>query len=193
MDEQKRALHALNRLAFGPRPGDVERVAAMGVDKWIDQQLHPEKIDDRALDARLAPFRTLRMDTREMVENFPPPQVIKAIAEGRQSMPSDSARRAVYEAQMERYQEKKERKQESCRARDPPATGVFRQNQTQMSDEERARRREDRLYADLKAEDLLDLPPDQRMKAILKMSPEEQRALWNFAARATGATSSWRA
>ena len=53
-DEQKRALHALNRLAFGPRPGDVERVAAMGVDKWIDQQLHPDKIDDHALDARLA-------------------------------------------------------------------------------------------------------------------------------------------
>ena len=58
MDEQKRALHALNRLTFGPRPGDVDRVTAMGVDKWIDQQLHPEKIDDRALDARLAPFRT---------------------------------------------------------------------------------------------------------------------------------------
>ncbi len=46
-----------------------------------------------------------------------------------------------------------------------------------MSDEEQARRREDRLYADLKAEDLLDLPPDQRMKAILKMSPEDQRAI----------------
>ena len=45
-----------------------------------------------------------------------------------------------------------------------------------MSDEEQARRREDRLYADLKSEDLLDLPPDQRMKAILKMSPEDQRA-----------------
>ena len=114
MDEQKRALHALNRLAFGPRPGDVERVTAMGVDKWIDQQLHPEKIDDHALDARLAPFRTLRMDTRELVENFPPPQVIKAIAEGKQSLPSDSAKRAVYQAQLERYQEKQERKQEAA-------------------------------------------------------------------------------
>ena len=46
-----------------------------------------------------------------------------------------------------------------------------------MSDEEQARRREDRLYADLKTEDLLDLPPDERMKAILKMSPEDQRAV----------------
>src|SRR6185369_4346527 len=43
MDEHQRAVHALNRLTFGPRPGDVDRVAAMGVDKWIDQQLNPNK------------------------------------------------------------------------------------------------------------------------------------------------------
>ena len=175
MDEKARALHALNRLAFGPRPGDVARVAAMGVDKWIDQQLRPDKIDDHVLDARLEQFRTLRMSTREMVENFPPPQVIKAIAEGKQSMPSDSARRAVYEAQLERYQEKKEQKQEAANTDSSSAGGSGKA--AQMSDDEQARRREDRLYADLKSEDLLDLPPDQRMKAILKMSPEDQRAL----------------
>jgi uncharacterized protein (DUF1800 family) len=174
MDEQKRAQHALNRLAFGPRPGEVERLTAMGVDKWIDLQLHPEKIDDRALDARLAPFRTLRMDTRELVENFPPPQVIKAIADGKQSLPSDPARRAVYEAQLERYQRKQERKQEAANT-DPAATATSGQP-VQMNDKERARRREDRMYGDLRAEDLLDLPPDQRMKALLKMSPEDQRA-----------------
>ena len=55
MDERERAIHALNRLTFGPRPGDVDRVLAMGVDRWIDQQLAPEKIDDRVLEARLAP------------------------------------------------------------------------------------------------------------------------------------------
>jgi len=174
MDEQKRALHALNRLAFGPRPGDVERVSAMGVDKWIDQQLHPEKIDDHALDSRLAPFRTLHMDTRELVENFPPPQVIKAIAEGKQSLPTDPAKRAVYEAELQRYREKQQRKQETA-SLDPAATASGKPDQ--MTDEEQARRREDRLYADLKMEDLLDLPPDQRMKAILKMSPEDQRAV----------------
>ena len=54
-----------------------------GVDKWIDLQLHPEKIDDSAVDARLSGFRTLRMDTREIVENFPPQQLIKAVAEGK--------------------------------------------------------------------------------------------------------------
>ncbi len=61
-----------------------------------------------------------------------------------------------------------------------------------MSDEAQARRREDRLYADLKTEDLLDLPPDQRMKAILKMSPEDQRAI-GTSLRAASRTSSWRA
>ena len=43
-NEQKRAVQALNRLTFGPRPGDIQQVAAMGVDRWIDLQLHPEKI-----------------------------------------------------------------------------------------------------------------------------------------------------
>jgi uncharacterized protein (DUF1800 family) len=45
--------HILNRLAFGPRPGDVERIRRIGVDRWIEQQLHPERIDDRATQARI--------------------------------------------------------------------------------------------------------------------------------------------
>ncbi len=87
MEEQKRAVHLLNRLSFGPRPGDVERVTAMGVDKWIDLQLHPDRIDDSALNARLEPLRTLRMDTREIVENFPPPANHQS-NRGRQGIPS---------------------------------------------------------------------------------------------------------
>src|ERR1700751_6104101 len=51
MDPHTQALHALQRLTFGPRPGDIERVRAMGLDKWIDQQLHPDHIDDSAVEA----------------------------------------------------------------------------------------------------------------------------------------------
>ncbi len=111
MDEPKRAVHLLNRLTFGARPGDIERLNAMGIDKWIDEQLHPEKINDVALEARLSPFRTLRMSTREMVENFPPPQVIKAVEQGKQALPTDPVKRAVYESQMEKLDEKKQKKQ----------------------------------------------------------------------------------
>src|SRR5436309_12619785 len=172
MEESKRALHALNRLTFGPRAGDVQRVLAMGLEKWIDEQLHPEKVDDHAVEARLAPFRTLRMDTREIVENFPSQQVIKAVAEGKQSMPSDAAQRAVYRAQLERYEEKKERKEE-------PGGSEAATGGDKLSDEQRARRREDRFYADVKAEEMLDVTPDQRFKEILKMSPAEQRGFSN--------------
>src|SRR6202158_116658 len=110
MDAQKRAAPALNRLTCGPRPGDVERVKQTGVDKWIELQLHPDKIDDSALDRKLDPFRTLRMRTREIVENFPPDQLIKQIAEGKASLPQDPAKRAVYEAQLQQYEDKQERR-----------------------------------------------------------------------------------
>jgi uncharacterized protein (DUF1800 family) len=110
LDESKRALHALNRLTFGPRPGEVDRVARMGVDKWIEQQLHPEKIDDGQLEARLSGFRTLKMDSRTLVQNFPPPQVVKAVANGRRPLPSDPEKRAVYESAVERYENRKEKK-----------------------------------------------------------------------------------
>src|SRR5882762_8862478 len=52
-------LHALNRLAYGPRPGDVERVRQMGLAKWIEEQLNPGSIDDKAIQARLASYPTL--------------------------------------------------------------------------------------------------------------------------------------
>ncbi len=110
-NEQKRAVHALNRLTFGPRPGDIQQVAAMGVDRWIDQQLHPDKISDSAVDARLAPFRTLRMSSKEIIEEFPDNQMIRQIMDGKRSMPSDPAKRAVIQVQIARLQEKQEKKQ----------------------------------------------------------------------------------
>jgi uncharacterized protein (DUF1800 family) len=156
MDPSKRALHALNRLTFGPRPGDVQRVEAIGIDHWIDEQLHPDKINDSALETRLIPLRTLRMDTKEIVENFPPNPVIRAVANGKQSLPSDPLKRAVYQAQLERFQTAQQKKDGSTSAPQPD------ENQSAI---------------DAKTEELLDMPPDERVKALLKLSPEEQHAL----------------
>ena len=116
MEDDKRIIHALNRFTFGARPADVEKVRAEGLDKWFDEQLHPEKIDDGALESRLVPFRTLKMSTREMVENFPPPQVLKAIENGRMSMPHDPAKKAVYESRMAAYQQRQQNKQDKAAA-----------------------------------------------------------------------------
>jgi uncharacterized protein (DUF1800 family) len=128
----------------------------------------------------LEPFRTLRMNTREIVENFPPPQVIKAVAEGKAGLPRDPTRRAVYEAQLDKFEDKKARKQQAAPASpDVPAAGdaSAESKPPKMSEDELAARREARLYADLKAQEILDMPPDERMKQVLAMSPDEQRAL----------------
>ncbi len=117
-NEQRRAAHALNRLTFGPRPGDIQQVTAMGVDAWIDLQLHPEKISDAAVESRLVPFRTLRMSSHQMVEEFPDNQMIRQVMDGKKPMPSDPARRAVFQVQTARMEEKKERKAEAAA---PPA------------------------------------------------------------------------
>src|SRR5260221_6288808 len=70
LTERERAMHALNRLAFGPRPGEIDRVVSDGLDVWIDQQLHPDRIPDRALDARLAGMTTLELSNADLITRF---------------------------------------------------------------------------------------------------------------------------
>jgi uncharacterized protein (DUF1800 family) len=67
-------LHAMNRLAYGPRPGDLERVRQMGLAKWIDQQLAPNSIDDKAVNARLENLPTLSMSSARLIEEYPQPK-----------------------------------------------------------------------------------------------------------------------
>ena len=69
-DEQ--IVHVLNRAAFGPRPGDVEEVRRMGIDKWIERQLHPESIaENPVLTDRLKPFDTLNKPVAELIKTYP--------------------------------------------------------------------------------------------------------------------------
>jgi uncharacterized protein (DUF1800 family) len=67
-------IHALNRLAYGPRPGDLDRVKQMGLAKWIDQQLNPKSIDDSAVEARLREYPTLGMSNAQLMAQYPNPQ-----------------------------------------------------------------------------------------------------------------------
>jgi len=64
--------HALNRLAFGPRPGDVAAVRAQGVDRWIDRQLHPERLGDTTLTGFLAAYETLGKTSAALYADYPP-------------------------------------------------------------------------------------------------------------------------
>src|SRR5437016_10003983 len=91
LSEDQRILHVLNRLGFGARPGDVERVKAIGVDKYIEQQLLPEKIDDSATEARLQNLETLRMTTAELYEKYPQPGQLLKQLQKRNDLPADLA------------------------------------------------------------------------------------------------------
>ena len=62
--------HVLDRITFGPRPGDIERVQQMGLNAYIEQQLHPEKLADAETTARLDTFTTLKMSSRELAEKY---------------------------------------------------------------------------------------------------------------------------
>jgi uncharacterized protein (DUF1800 family) len=80
--------HAMNRLAYGPRPGDVERVRQMGLAKWIDQQLNPKSIDDSAVEARLNSYPTLTMTTARLLEEYPNPKQAAKQAEQNKQAPT---------------------------------------------------------------------------------------------------------
>jgi uncharacterized protein (DUF1800 family) len=74
--DDKTIVHVLNRLGFGPAPGDVERVRRFGLDKYIEQQLQPARIADDAMASRLAGFETLTKSARELaVAYFIPAQM----------------------------------------------------------------------------------------------------------------------
>ena len=84
LSEDQRILHALNRLAYGPRPGDVERVRRMGLAAYIDGQLDPRRIADPALEQALAAYPVLDRTAAALVHEYPlpTPQVRQKLAQG---------------------------------------------------------------------------------------------------------------
>ena len=87
LTEDQRILHLLNRIAFGPRPGDIGRIKQAGVDRFIEEQLHPETIDDSDLETRLEVLPTQRLASAELYQFYPPPQVAEQRAAEKNSPP----------------------------------------------------------------------------------------------------------
>jgi uncharacterized protein (DUF1800 family) len=105
--EDQKILQALNRLTFGPRPGDAQAVQAMGLRQWIDQQLHPDTIaENPALLEKLKPMDTLQMSGQELVRNYPSPQIIQQLVRGQLPLPADPDRRMMLKRLMDRYEKR---------------------------------------------------------------------------------------
>ena len=155
LTQDERILHALNRLTYGPRPGDFERVKAMGLQAWIVQQMSPQKIDDSALEVRLAEFPAMSLPLAQLMAAYPTQAMVRQEAQGKMNpmVRSGEAERAIYADQMEREKDKKKGKPDNQNMADVPA-----------------------MDAD-KAQAILALPPDKRFSALCRMSMPEIRSL----------------
>jgi uncharacterized protein (DUF1800 family) len=240
-----RVLHALNRLTFGPRPGDVAAVEAMGLNSWFEMQLNPEKIDDSGLEARLAMFPAMQLSQQELMARYPGQQVIKQMAQRNAWTPADPVERAIYGDEMAFYKMQQANKAandavaaakgtagsatdsmsgDSMAAGDAAAPAMAakkgrRAQATQAGDTSMAGaaggdgsmgggsvplrapdyaamangtdttaplakdavmetgqapdKHVEKLFADLAAENILSLPPQERMRKVLAMAPED--------------------
>src|SRR3984885_11821302 len=122
LTEEERAAQALNRLTFGPRPGDLERIQAIGVKKWVEMQLNPEQVDDSLLEARLQSFPAMHLSQQDLLRAFPSGAVIRAVADGKVTLPTDRVERAIYQNQIFAYEEKRQKQaQEAARQTSPTA------------------------------------------------------------------------
>ena len=107
ISKDQKVEHALNRLAFGPRPGDVQHVQALGLKKWIDLQLHPERIPENpSLAAKLRPLDTIGMTTAQMIQSYPSPALVKEMIAGKLPFPDDPDKRMMVDRLAARLQGK---------------------------------------------------------------------------------------
>jgi uncharacterized protein (DUF1800 family) len=185
---EQRVLHALNRFTFGPRPGDIAAVQAMGLKRWFEQQLNPSSIDDSALEARLEMFPAMKMEQAEMVRRYPSPQVLRQMVAKNMPLPSDPVEHAIYADEIAFYKAAKA-KQEAKQAADAKGDGEM-MSPTMAKDADGKDKtalpgdgvdpaipamatHEEQFYSGLEAVKIINLPPDERMQRILAMSPEE--------------------
>ncbi len=76
LTNDQKIVHLLDRIGYGPRPGDLERVRAMGIARYIELQLHPEQVDDSLVETKLKGFQSLDMTAAELLDKFPRPKAV---------------------------------------------------------------------------------------------------------------------
>src|SRR5262245_28877904 len=73
LTEEQRIVHLLDRVTFGGRPGDVERVMKLGWEKYLDEQLHPDRVSDQVVEQKLKNIDSIHLSNTELAKNYPPP------------------------------------------------------------------------------------------------------------------------
>ncbi|MHB1021060.1 MAG: DUF1800 domain-containing protein [Acidobacteriaceae bacterium] len=168
----ERILHVLNRLTFGPRPGDLQAIKAMGLQKWMDQQLHPQGIEDAELQQKLSLYPAMQLKLQQLVYRFPSPPLIRQATDGLVPIPSNPYERAIYVDQIARYRARLATKQEAGPGGNAAASRAMNASLPgdTVSPGSPAMQQ---LYADLDATEVINLPPNQRMVRLIAMQPDQ--------------------
>jgi uncharacterized protein (DUF1800 family) len=145
-------LLVLERFTFGPRPGDLDKLRHLGLQKWFEQQMNPTAIDDHALDARLESYPAMQMPLSRLMELYPTNDQIRQAAKRGVGMPGGDAARAIYADQVAQYKAKRSAKAGNAKPNQP---------------------------ADLPmaADEILALAPDKRFKELCRLTLPQLRTL----------------
>ncbi len=107
-----RILHALNRFTFGLRPGDLDEVRAMGLEKWFNQQLYPVRLDQTDLETHLAQFPAMQWSTVDLIFRYPSNAIIRQTIDGKFEVPKQGILHTIYENQIERVSAKRQEQEQ---------------------------------------------------------------------------------
>jgi uncharacterized protein (DUF1800 family) len=173
LTQRERALHALNRLTFGPRPGDLQRVEATGVDKWIQQQLNPATISDAELDGILQQFPAMQLSEAQLIATYPPGPMLRNMERQNLPLPTDPVQHAIYANQVayiKAVDKQRALDQGNAAKGADGKAGPAQKNADDVTPEEMTS-----IQTDIRR--LLALPAEERFQALLSLAPGEPRKL----------------
>lgn len=180
MRGQERVRYAVSRLTFGARPGDLEAVQKMGLERWFEAQLHPETLDDSAMRERLEAYPAMKLSTAELMRRFPSPQMIRVMERTGAPLPGDLAERAIYRSQIEQYRKRIAAQKDGASAENagmvnpPIAQNAMDGAPGDVADE---KKRQDGAAVRVRVKELLAMEPEARYERILSMSNGELLSL----------------
>ena len=172
----------------------------MGIEAWIDQQLQPQQIDDAALQEKLRMYPVIQMPVAEMIEQLPPPPVIRQVIDGKRAIPDDATLQKVYQTQIAVYEMRQQVRQEKQASSQPEMSNsqtaagdgtrrsgtppAWMQDDAAEASDFTFEKKKQKLFSDLEATSITTLPPQQRMERVLEMQPEERIRFYQSLSRA---------
>ena len=158
LTSDEKLLQVLNRFTYGPRPGDLEHIRTIGLQAWFNEQLSPQKIDDSALDKRLADYPAMQLSLKDLMQRFPNQQVIRRTISGNGDRPGGEAEKAIYNDSIARYKAKLAKKNTDTNTNgDDDAT--------------------DNTPPPQDLQTLIALAPEKRFSALCKFTPAQLKSL----------------